>query len=282
MTKVLIMTTAQVQVKQKSRVLTAIIPTAVFLAVFIINLFIKINISITATQRMWLLAEVMLTIAAIVMLFKNRLPKPKYIIISAALALVMFIAYRGLNFSSVTCFISVFLCAMAAFSIFSRYAEKQIKLLKSVSAKGVIVTLVIALAVGAVLGTINLFLGEGNPVFKPDIICFLTALSPAIYEEVCFRFFTFAFMLYILKGSINTKGEAFFVYVFMIFPHAIMHTPDIFLSSGPINGIISALLLSLLFGLPFALLARKRDLTSAMVSHGLVDFIRFIFLGLPV
>lgn len=276
------MTTEEPKIKQKSRVLTAIIPTAVFLVVFIINLFIKINISITATQRMWLLTDILLIITATVVLIKNRLPKPKYIIISAALALVMFIAYRGFNFSSVKCFIGVFLCAMAAFSIFSRYPGKEIKLLKSVSAKGIIITVVIALVVGALLGTINLFTSGQKLEPKFDILCLVTALSPAIYEEVCFRFFTFALMLYLLKGSINTKGEAFFVYVFMIFPHAIMHTPDVFISSGAINGIITALFLSLLFGLPFALLARKRDLTSAMVSHGLVDFIRFIFLGLPV
>lgn len=40
-------------------------------------------------------------------------------------------------------------------------------------------------------------------------------------------------------------------------------------------------ILSQLFGLPFAILQRKRDLTSAMIAHGVVDVIRFCFLGAP-
>lgn len=41
-------------------------------------------------------------------------------------------------------------------------------------------------------------------------------------------------------------------------------------------------MLGALFGLPFALLQRKRDLTSAMVSHGFVDAVRFTLFGLGV
>lgn len=33
-------------------------------------------------------------------------------------------------------------------------------------------------------------------------------------------------------------------------------------------------------GLPFAILQRKRDITSAMISHGLVDAVRFTLMGI--
>ena len=38
--------------------------------------------------------------------------------------------------------------------------------------------------------------------------------------------------------------------------------------------------LCVLFGLPFALLQRKRDITTAMISHGIVDAVRFTLLGI--
>lgn len=276
------MTTEEAPAKQKSRALIALLPTVLFLVVFTVNLFIPVKGGLNATQRMWLLSDVLIIITAAVVLIINHLPKPKYIIISSVFAAMMFVAYTGFNFTSVKCFIGVFLAMTASFSIYSRYSEKAIKLLKSTSLKGVIITVALALVTGALLGTINLFLSGQSLEPKFDIIYFIRSLSPAIYEEVCFRFFTFAFILFLLKGRINTKGEAFLVYVFMILPHAIIHTPDVFIAMGPVNGIINTLVLAVLFGLPFALLARKRDLTSAMVSHGLVDFIRFIFMGLPV
>ena len=49
----------------------------------------------------------------------------------------------------------------------------------------------------------------------------------------------------------------------MIVPHTLAHHYEL----------ISSLLLCVIFELSFALLQKKRDLTSAMVSHGLVDAI---------
>ncbi|MNF04285.1 hypothetical protein D3C80_2037670 [compost metagenome] len=67
----------------------------------------------------------------------------------------------------------------------------------------------------------------------------------------------------------------------MIIPHVLIHTPDIIINNGIVPGVINIIMLALLFGLPFAVLQKKRDITSAMLAHGIVDVIRFCFLGLP-
>ena len=56
----------------------------------------------------------------------------------------------------------------------------------------------------------------------------------------------------------------------MCVPHTVAHG----------YGILETILLCILFGLPFAVLQRKRDVTSAMVSHGVVDAVRFTIFGL--
>jgi len=66
----------------------------------------------------------------------------------------------------------------------------------------------------------------------------------------------------------------------MIMPHVMVHTPDVFINHGLISGIINNLLLALLFGLPFSLLQRKQDLTSAIIAHGVVVLIRFCAIGM--
>ena len=66
----------------------------------------------------------------------------------------------------------------------------------------------------------------------------------------------------------------------MIVPHVLVH--QLFLLNPNILELfISVLLYVAVFGLIFAILQRKRDLLSAMISHGLVDVIRFMIFGLP-
>ena len=60
------------------------------------------------------------------------------------------------------------------------------------------------------------------------------------------------------------------MYFMMIVPHTVIHG----------YGLIPTLILCVLFGLPFALLQRKRDIASAMISHGIVDAVRFTLTGI--
>ncbi len=134
---------------------------------------------------------------------------------------------------------------------------------------------------------INLFLAGGQTLeFQPSLYSLAVALNPGISEEIIFRLFIYALSLYLLGGRINTRKETTWIYVLMIVPHVLLHFPDTYFADGVLfldlgSLLIGPLVLGLLFGLPMTLLLVKRDLTSAMIVHTVVDFIRFIFLGLP-
>ncbi len=90
----------------------------------------------------------------------------------------------------------------------------------------------------------------------------------------------FAICVFLLNGNPKSKTENFISYIIMIIPHVLLHFPDMIAKNGAGSIIINVIVLSLLFGLPFALLQRKRDLFSAITAHTLVDLIRFICLGI--
>lgn len=250
-----------------------------FLIIFIINLGMRTGIGSTAL--MWLILDSCIFVLSLVVICKIGLPFRKQILISFILGFLMIVAYRGISITSVKTLLVTTLTSLSLFSISNRYEDNRIKILKSTTMKALFISVFVGLIVGVVLGYINLQLNEGTKNFNPDLSYFITALSPAIYEEIALRAFPYALCLYFLEGRINTKTEEFTCYFMMITPHGMIHTPDQFIRYGFVSGIISLILLALLFGLPFALLQRKRDIVSAMVAHGVVDVIRFCFLGLP-
>lgn len=128
---------------------------------------------------------------------------------------------------------------------------------------------------GGILAAINLFLASGQYAFHPSIkIMFLFhALQAGIYEEVCLRFFMFALCIKVTGQIQYNRYQNILVYCVMIIPHVLLH-----FSNG--IDIMSFIILSLLFGLPFALMQRKCNLLSAIGAHSFVDVIRFLFLGI--
>jgi len=250
----------------------------VFIALFILNF--TIDTPVTKTQSMWIILNLYVVILSIFILIKYKLPDKNKIIISSVFSALMFVAYQGVSLSSVQAFIYTLLCSLASFSIFKKYENKAIEIFKIKTSKGIAVSIVSGLVVGIVWGILNLLL-SGTPLsLNINYSYFLHALSPAIYEEIALRMFIYAFCIHLLRGEVDSKGKQFACYFMMIVPHVMIHTPDTFINYGLISGIINVLLLSLLFGLPFAILQRKRDLTSAMIAHGVVDIIRFCFLGM--
>lgn len=257
------------------------ISLSIFFLLFILNLIVPSNNSLGYIGRMWLLFDIYTFIVSIFILIKNKLPNTKYILLSMIFGLLMFLAYEGIYFTSIKTFLSTTLCSLAAFSIFSNYQSCSIPIIKTTKARNFIINILLAILIGSILGTANLLLRGEELTLNINLSCFLRTLSPAIYEEICFRFFIYAFCIYLLKGDITTKSNRFWCYFMMIVPHAIIHTPDAFLHYGVIGGTLNTLLLSLIFGLPLALLQKKKDLLSSMIAHGLFNFIPFCFIGLP-
>ncbi|MCL2569505.1 MAG: hypothetical protein FWE12_08810 [Oscillospiraceae bacterium] len=260
---------------------------AVFLALFTFITFGDLRIGAEgATASAWMTLMLGVTSLAIVPLVKNGLPDKRCIGISLLLGLLVVIAgfgvHMSIHFGMLPLAVVTLLCALAMFSVFRAHPEQALRLLKNDSAQSAAGSVAIGLAVGIVCGGINLFLSGEELRLRVTPAAFLVALNPGVYEEIAFRAFLFAACLYCLRGGVHSKTQHFTLWFMMIVPHVLIHTPDMFLEQGLIAGLGSILVLTALFGMPFAVLQRKRDIISAMVAHGVVMVIRFSFLGIPV
>lgn len=141
--------------------------------------------------------------------------------------------------------------------------------------KSILLSVVLTLGVGIILGVINVFFAMGsipiNPDFKMQYV--FNALRAGIFEEIFFRLFFFAMCVYITNDSRFSKSQNLLCYLIMILPHTLIH-----FNLSTFN-LPSVVMLSLLFGLPFALMIRKLNLVSAIGAHSIVDIIRFCTFG---
>ena len=163
--------------------------------------------------------------------------------------------------------IPTFLCSLAVFSVMEKRGEYAL-----LSDKGkcpVLLTILISIAVGAVLSVINYFISGKEADFNFSFWNLLLCLNPAIYEEMACRAIFMAFCVWFADGEMNLF-QKFTMYFMMCVPHTMIH-------GYPLLPTIS---LCVLFGLPFTILQKKRDITSAMISHGIVDAVRFTMMGI--
>lgn len=247
----------------------------IFLAIYIINLIVPQDGLVSYTQRMWFLASTSIGLISLIILMKEKLPEKKTVIIGLVLGVL-----AGLirPFTGVI----TFLAFLASMRIFEK-TNNQITVLK----RPIALTIFLGVVAGGVLGFINLLLAGGQtPEFAPSFYALVVSLNPGISEEITFRLFLYAFSIYLLGDQIQNRKETIWLYVLMIVPHVLLHFPDMYFVDGTLTLDLGSLLigpgiLALLFGLPMTLLMVKRDLSAAMITHTLVDFIRFIFLGLP-
>ena len=229
-------------------------------------------------QQFFQLLSVWATGLAIFLLARNKLPSAKYIIISVCFALAVSLCYLAISFNLGT-FVFQFLatglptllCSLAVFSVMEKCGGFYLIHKKADGRSGFALSLLIAIFVGAVLSFVNYLLMKSNGQidFAITLKRLTIVLSPAIYEEFVCRAIFMAFCIYIF-GETPTKFQLFTMWFMMTFPHTLSHHQNLF----------ATLLLCILFGLPFALLQKKRDIFSAMVSHGLVDAVRFALFGI--
>lgn len=233
---------------------------------FLLLLFCYLAVDI----QLWVLLSLWSTGLAVHLLLRSRLPSRRGILLSLLFAVLTALSYLGFypgfSLSMLLAGIPTLLCSLAVLSVAEGTGRPKL-----ISASP-LVSLLIALAAGLLLGGINFLLMRGSNsldiALTPSRL--LVCLSPAIYEEIACRAIFLAYCLFSLDGQPPTRFQHFTLWFMMIVPHTLSHGYDL----------PSTLLLSLLFALPFALLQHKRDLTSAMVSHGLVDAIRFTLFGL--
>jgi CAAX amino terminal protease family. len=259
-----------------------------FLIIFVLNLIIPISFFKipSYTSRMWLIFQIYVMGFAIFILIKERLPRKNIIIGSLVLGVLTVLNNPMVSVWNALIFMCTVLTFMASSSIFQK-SEDFISLFFNFSKNGILKSIGIGIIAGVILAFINLLL-SGNQQMNMNISIhyFLLSLNPGIFEEVSFRLFMYAFCIYLLNGKANTRKENIWCYIIMVIPHVLIHTPDMFFRNGffhlDASVFVTIVMLSLIFGLPFALLQKKRDLSSAMIAHGLVDFVRFCFLGIPM
>lgn len=170
--------------------------------------------------------------------------------------------------------ISVVLPYMASMMVF-KYSTNKIFLYKNNKKNNRLHTILLIFIVGGILGIINVFFAMGS---MPINISFkfkwlFDALRAGIFEEIFFRLFLFALCVHLGNNKCLTTLQNILCYAIMVIPHVLIHFNLQNIDIG------SVIMLTILFGAPFAIMQRKCNLTSAIGSHTFVDIIRFCVLG---
>lgn len=242
--------------------------------------FLFVFIRITNMMTLWPVLALWSAGLSVSLLIRAKLPTAKGIIGSVILAAaVMLSVVFGLGADGVTMFygaisaVSTLLASLAVFSVAGRRGD--VRFVNRSKKLSPLWSALIAVGAGAVLAVVNYYLtrrsGEipavaGNPRYA---LYTLAALCPAICEETAQRAVFMAFCLYGAKDGKPGFFRLLTMWVMMTLPHAISHGYDLSWT----------LLLTVLFGVPFALLQRKRDVASAMIAHGIVDAVRIFVFG---
>lgn len=232
---------------------------------------------VTMKMNFWVLLSVWASGLAVFLLIKTKLPSEKGIIISVVFAVLVSAAYLGIRaevssliFNGLLNGVPTLLCSLAIFSVKEKCGG--IKIISTDKKYSPLISILIAVAAASVLSVINYFLMRNSSTADFGITAsrLMVCLSPAIYEEMVCRAIFLAYCVYITGSEKPTKFLTFTMWFMMCLPHTAAHGYDI----G------STAVLCILFGLPFAFLQRKRDISSAMISHGLVDAVRFTIFGI--
>lgn len=141
--------------------------------------------------------------------------------------------------------------------------------------KSILIGILLALPL-AVINNLYFYANAGGFRIQNLFTSAFEALSPAIHEEVVFRFFLLALVLHLLKYSASPRLAMAIALFLSVVPHSLNHLPDLFLEN-PLMAWALLAATSLLFGLPMAILQIRRNLETAISFHWFIDFARFFF-----
>ena len=232
--------------------------------ILFISLWLITLLNPEGLKVLWFAAVLLL---AVVFIIKNKNTSKYDILAGIALGCLAMPSHVVMGACSIVAYIG-------GASVFKK-SKNKIVLLKATSTKEIIKTVGAMLIAGAVLAVINVLLAKSAMEFNFSIEpeWFLRAIRAGVSEEIIFRFFFFALSVYCIKDGALSRFDNFLCYAIMVLPHVLIHfdATNFTLSS--------VVVLALLFGLPFAIMQRKRDLSSAIGAHALVDAVRFCAFG---
>lgn len=102
----------------------------------------------------------------------------------------------------------------------------------------------------------------------------IIALQPGVLEEVAYRLLLMSVSLVVMLRYLPGKVAVISAIAMAVVFHAAVHVPDM-IASQPVVALLTIVVMSLVFGLPMALLAYKKDIESAMGFHWVIDAVRF-------
>jgi hypothetical protein len=134
------------------------------------------------------------------------------------------------------------------------------------------------LAVGLPLAALNvvaLQMRQGQAVvWQPPLAAMLDALQPGVVEEVVYRFALWGLLWLMLRRSLPQRAVSA-AGLLALLMHTYVHF-DALLAEAPLVALGMGLVMSLLWGLPLALLAHRRSLEAAIAFHWIQDVARFV------
>jgi hypothetical protein len=138
-----------------------------------------------------------------------------------------------------------------------------------------------ALLGGTLLGlpfaivNVLLLVGQGSSPGAADLpFAAVTALRPAVLEEVAYRLLFLAVALTVFRRHFSSAMAVTLAVGLSVTFHAAVHVPELLLTS-PVSALVTAAVVGVVFGLPIALLAARRSIESAIGFHWVIDAVRF-------
>lgn len=255
------------------------ISIGIFILLYTVGIIVPLEVTphyYNFMSRVWNWTEILVLLLSIYYIIKTRTFKLRQAVIGLFLGAVCLVSlFRDPRIVDV---IVTSICVMAAFYAACRlYDQADVE---NVSIHTGIMGSVRYFGIGAVISIPLAFLNVlyyslSRQVSVGNILSSaLSALKPAIAEEVVFRFFLLAYAYYLLQGKPEKRFWNVCIYILLIIPHELLHYPDLFIKS-PVWAIVMCTLGCILFGFPMAILMKRKNLQMAIGMHWLIDFVRF-------
>lgn len=234
------------------------------------------------TSRIWNWSQIALTIAAcLTLIVYRRSLTTRSVLLGLALAILSTFSHWlhdpslswGLQEG-----VAVWTCFLAGVILFKDRDVISVPVLEPplrMIGRSIVLGIFFAIPL-SIVNNLYFYLNTGPIQWQNVFYSALEALSPAIHEEIIFRFFVLAIVLHLLKGSASPRWTIAIAVFLAVVPHSLNHLPDLFLQN-PIMGLVMLTATSLLFGLPMAILQIRKNLETAIAFHWFIDFARFLF-----
>jgi hypothetical protein len=255
-------------------------PLVIFLLLYLTNIALPLHLTPSYqnyVSRIWIWTEALIALVALYYIARSRVIEWKQIVVSLLLGLVCFsVLFFDDEFQiGVQTGVIVAIVFYGGCRLFewTDYKNRSTGIGLASGMKYFLVGVVISIPL-ALLNVAYFYFTQESVQGGDFLFSAALALNPAISEEIIFRFFLLAYACRLLRGRVTERFFTVFAYILMVVPHSLIHLPDLFLES-PLGALAMLLLTCVFFGLPMALLMKRKNVQAAIGLHWFIDFMRF-------